>query len=265
MGASVEGRRAVGPEALPTGSGDHRGVVRAHRPARQEAAQSGVGARDLHLLAQQRVRRDAAAERDPFAPTRRQHGASCSRTRPRLPPGTTRRRRRSTAGCLRTWLTTEVFSPLNLKSRPSLSIARGNTIATGSPLAASRSIAGPPGSRDRGTWPPCRTPRRRHRRSFARAARTARAAHLTSIVCPPDTSSTTNGSSTSGPRAARRRGVPPCGSPRRTGRPRRTPAPLPPTRRPAVRRSVRARRSRDSVDPPFVDARPQRSPGRSPG
>ena len=40
-------------------------------------------------------------------------------------------------------MTTAVFSPLKEKSSPSSSIARGKAIAVGSPLIATRSIAGP--------------------------------------------------------------------------------------------------------------------------
>ena len=42
----------------------------------------------------------------------------------------------ATSGCLRTWLTTDVLSPLKLKSSPSSSIARGKWIASGSPRNA---------------------------------------------------------------------------------------------------------------------------------
>ena len=53
-----------------------------------------------------------------------------------------------------------------------------------------------PGTRDRGSGPPCRTPRRRRRRSSARAGGTRPAPRIsTSIVWPPDTSSTTIGNS----------------------------------------------------------------------
>ena len=45
----------------------------------------------------------------------------------------------------RTWFITDVLSPEKLKSRPSLRIARGKSIAVGSPSTATRSIAGPPG------------------------------------------------------------------------------------------------------------------------
>ena len=51
----------------------------------------------------------------------------------------------STSGLARTWFITDVFSPEKLKSRPSLRIARGKSIAVGSPSAATRSMAGPPG------------------------------------------------------------------------------------------------------------------------
>ena len=58
---------------------------------------------------------------------------------------------------------------------------------------------GRPGSRARGSGPPCRTPRRRRRRWSSRAAGSGRGPpSATSSVWPPDTSSTTSGSSRSG-------------------------------------------------------------------
>ena len=57
---------------------------------------------------------------------------------------------------------------------------------------------GRPGSRGRGTGRPCRTPRRRRRRWSGRARGTPVTSIATSIVCPPDTSSMTSGSSSVG-------------------------------------------------------------------
>ena len=57
----------VGPsvrEAVPAGGGDHRRVVGAHRPARQEPLDPVLLAGVEDLFAQQRVGRDAAAEDD---------------------------------------------------------------------------------------------------------------------------------------------------------------------------------------------------------
>ncbi|CAB4600183.1 unannotated protein [freshwater metagenome] len=50
-----------------------------------------------------------------------------------------------TAGFLRTKLMTDVFRPLKLKSNPSLRMARGKSMAVGSPSRAMASTAGPPG------------------------------------------------------------------------------------------------------------------------
>src|SRR5207302_9603158 len=60
-----------------------------------------------------------------------------------------------TSGCLRTWLVTAVLSPLNEKSYPSSSMARGKLTAVGFLPLAAFSIAGPPGyqrPRKRHTW-----------------------------------------------------------------------------------------------------------------
>ena len=99
------------------------------------------------LLAQQRVRRHSATEaqaarsdlgrRPPSLGQQDVHHCLLERRGDvrRAHLGIARGRSRTTA----------VFSPLNEKSSPSPSIARGNAIAVGSPLIAMRSIAGPPG------------------------------------------------------------------------------------------------------------------------
>ena len=62
VGAGVEGARAVEAQAVPAGGGDHRRVVGAHRPARQEAVQPVGGAGVEEVLAQLGVGGHAAAE-----------------------------------------------------------------------------------------------------------------------------------------------------------------------------------------------------------
>ncbi len=59
------GRRS---EPVPAGGGDHRRVVGAHLPARQEATATVGGTRAEQLLAQQRVGRHPTAEHDALRP-----------------------------------------------------------------------------------------------------------------------------------------------------------------------------------------------------
>ena len=113
------GRRAVEAEAVPAGGGDHRRVVGAHRPARQEAVQPVLVAGVEEVLAQLRVGGHAAAEGEALgadlAAARR---ALCTSTSTTAAWNDAATSAVSTSGCWRTWFITAVLSPEKLTSRP---------------------------------------------------------------------------------------------------------------------------------------------------
>src|SRR5690606_14330298 len=68
LGAEVEPRGAVGPQTEPTGRGDHRRVVGAHRTARHIRLEAVVDTDREQPLAKQRVRGHTPAETEALRP-----------------------------------------------------------------------------------------------------------------------------------------------------------------------------------------------------
>ena len=119
-GARVQRRRAVGPQPPPAGGGDHRRVVGAHRPAGHEGADAVLVARlDEPRRAAALLAATPPPRHRPLAPTslaaRRALVTSTSTTASWKQAATSAA---DTSGCLRTWVTTAVLSPLKLNVVP---------------------------------------------------------------------------------------------------------------------------------------------------
>ena len=278
-GAADEGRPSRSARGGGWGRRRRRAGSGRRRASRHHAAAAIIAALSVHIGAARagsraarrpRTRRGTARAAASW-PRRRRRGTGRS-PRPRPPRGGPWSTSTSTtaswndaatsavltSGCLRTWLTTAVLSPLKEKSKPSSSIARGKRDRVGSPLhrepvdrraarvaeaeeagdLVERLAGGVVDASGRaagsGRGPPSR------RASCARPTRAGRPRQLERRA----------------PRAAPRRGAPRGGSRRRTARPTPARAPWPRSRRRAARRRGPGRRSRATASIALVvDAR----------